>query len=341
MLPWLAKLLAPLLNEARDYVFVELALAQSLVLMPMAVALFVPGVFRWWMAVPYWLVGLAYWLGPFVLMLHNTSHRRLFKRKFDALNHYIPVVLAVFFGQSPYTYFAHHVGMHHPENNIPPDLSSTMKYRRDSAWHFLRYFTRFFFGGAIELPRYLFAHGRRRLGWQALLGELSFYAALAGLVWLNWRAATVVFVVPFVFCRFAMMAGNWGQHAFVDAAEPGNPYKNSNSCVNSGYNRRCFNDGYHIGHHVRATRHWTEMPADMDAQRDKCIAEDAIVFDGLDNFSVWALLMAKRHDILAKRMVDFGEPRSLDQKLALLESRLQPIAIGAGAREADGLQAAA
>jgi len=77
--------------------------------------------------------------------------------------------------------------------------------------------------------------------------------------------------------RFGMMAGNFAQHAFVDAAQPENPYRNSLTCINSTYNRRCFNDGYHIGHHVKATRHWTEMPADFIANRERYAQEDAIV----------------------------------------------------------------
>ena len=35
--------------------------------------------------------------------------------------------------------------MHHVENNLPDDLSSTMRYQRDSFLHFLVYFGRFFF----------------------------------------------------------------------------------------------------------------------------------------------------------------------------------------------------
>ena len=71
---------------------------------------------------------------------------------------------------------------------------------------------------------------------------------MTGLLLANARAVLVVFVVPFVRSRFLMMAGSLGPHAFVDRAAPENCYRNSISCINTGYNARCFNDGYHIGH---------------------------------------------------------------------------------------------
>src|SRR4029077_17212020 len=130
-----------------------------------------------------------------------------------------------------------------------------------------------------------------RLMLRCVIGELSFCLAAAALFFLSWRASLVVFVVPFVTARFAMMAGNWGQHAFVDEASPENNYRNSITCINSTYNRRCFNDGYHIGHHLKATRHWTELPDEFRANVPTYAREGAIVFSGLDFFAVWLCLM--------------------------------------------------
>ncbi|WP_090601813.1 hypothetical protein [Parapedobacter koreensis] len=42
-----------------------------------------------------------------------------------------------FFGHMADTYYAHHVGMHHAENNLKDDKSSTMSYQRDSLKSFL------------------------------------------------------------------------------------------------------------------------------------------------------------------------------------------------------------
>ena len=320
------------INDGRDVPFLRLAAGLTLTVFPAAAYLYWPGNFRWWLAIPYWLWVLGVNLGPFVLMLHNTSHRRLFKRRYDWLNQYIPWVLGPFFGETPGSYFAHHVGMHHAEENLPSDLSSTMRYQRDSLADFLRYFGRFFFGCAVELPRYFARRRRRRLMRMSLVGESTGLILAAALALIDWRATVVVFAVPFLVVRFAMMAGNWGQHAFIDAADPGNAMKNSISCINASYNRRCFNDGYHIGHHLQPTRHWTEMPADLLASRAKYAAAGALVFHGIDFFRVWLWLMLKRYDWLARHMVSLdAAARPEAERIELLRLRTRRITDGAAA----------
>ena len=308
--------------DRRDTPFLGLMVLLSLLVIPSAVALFVTPTFRWWLAAVH-LALVLYFMGPYVLMLHNTSHRRLFKPRWRWMNQYIPWVLGPFFGESPETYFAHHVGMHHPENNLEDDLSSTLPYRRDSFVDFMRYFLRFFFGGLFELARYLSAKGRRRLMIRCVVGELSYAVGVALLFYFfGWRATLIVFVVPLVIVRFAMMAGNWGQHAFVDEASPENNYRNSITCINSAYNRRCFNDGYHIGHHLKSNRHWTEMPEDFASNVETYAAEGAIVFHGIDFFGVWLCLMLKRYDWLAARMVPLcGATPTMDERIRLMQSR--------------------
>jgi hypothetical protein len=318
---FIVRIASRLIHDPRDVPFVKLMAILSATVLPTGLALFVPHCFRWWLAVAH-LALVFYFLGPFVLMLHNTSHRRLFRRPWSLLNHYIPWVLGPFFGESPEAYFTHHVGMHHPENNLEGDISSTMLYRRDRPTDFVRYFVHFFVCGFFDLTNYFATKGRRSLLLRTLVGELTFYGAVAGLLFVNWRAAAVVFVAPLVVTRFAMMAGNWGQHAFIDEASPENSYRNSITCINTRYNRRCFNDGYHIGHHLKATRHWTEMPDEFRLNLERYALEGAIVFEGLDFFGVWVCLMLGRYDRLARRFVDIGNVRRTPEEIvALLRSR--------------------
>jgi fatty acid desaturase len=307
--------------DSRDAPFLKLIALLSATVIPTGIALFVPGWFRWWLAGAHWVL-VFYFLGPFVLMLHNTSHRKLFRRPWGFMNQYVPWVLGPFFGESPEAYFTHHVGMHHPENNLDDDISSTLPYRRDRLTDFTRYFLHFFFAGFFELTMYFVKKKRRSLLVRTLVGELSFYFAVIALLFVDWRATVAVFVVPLVVTRFAMMAGNWGQHAFIDQASPENCYRNSITCINSGYNRRCFNDGYHIGHHLKATRHWTEMPGEFRLNLATYALEGAIVFEGLDFFVVWLYLMLGRYDWLARQFVDLSEVRRTPEEIvALLRSR--------------------
>jgi fatty acid desaturase len=246
-------------------------------------------------------------------------------------------VLGPFFGESPETYFAHHVGMHHAENNLAGDLSSTLPYTRDRLRDFLTYYSRFMWRGLADLASYLQRKNRSRLRAKMISGEAAFVVMTIGLMFVNWRATLIVFVVPLVVVRFLMMVGNWGQHAFVDASEPWSSFKNSITCLADRYNRRCFNDGYHIGHHLKATRHWTELPGDFDANRGEYARQGAIVFRGIDFFGVWARLMMKRYGSLAQHYVALGRERPSDAEIvAMLRERTRAIINGPGAGEGGG-----
>jgi fatty acid desaturase len=321
--PWLARFV----NDPRDVPFVRLSITATLMVIPFAALLFVPGVFRWWLAVAYLVFNGGVFLDRYILMLHNTSHRTLYKPQYRWLNLYIPWVLGPFFGETPETYFAHHLGMHHPENNLEADLSSTMRYQRDSLKDFLLYFSRFMVGGLPDLAAYLRRTKRKKLLRRMLAGEVSYYALTLLLLFVNWRATVVVFLAPVLIVRFLMMAGNWGQHAFVCKQQPESPFRNSITVIRCRYNERCFNDGYHIGHHAKANRHWSEMPADFEANIEEYARQGAIVFEGIDFFGVWALLMLRRYTALAKHYVALGGERPAEQEIiALLKSRTQAIA---------------
>lgn len=314
------------IRDERDLPFVRLSLAMTLVLIPFAIVLYLPGVFRWWLAPIYWAVLYGFFADKYILMLHNTSHRPLFKREWKSLNLYIPWVLGPFCGETPETYYIHHITMHHAEGNLVKDLSSTMKYQRDSLFDFVRYWLDFIFLAMFKLGRYQAVKGRQRLVMWMMIGEISFYVWVALLLTVNVGATVTVFVAPFCVARFVMMAGNWGQHAFVCPDDPGSSYKSSITCVNHRYNQRCFNDGYHISHHLSATRHWTDHPQELLDNADNYVKHQALVFQDIDFLGVWALLMVKNYEKLADHIVDMGEePRSKEQWIALMKHRTQRI----------------
>jgi fatty acid desaturase len=332
-LSWVERTALRFIRDERDLPFVHLCLQITFVQIPLALALFWPGLFQWWMAPVYWAVLFGVFFDRYILMLHNTSHRKLFQQPYAWLSFYIPWVLGPFNGQTPGTYFAHHIGMHHAEENLADDLSTTMPFQRDKLTHFLSYWGRFFLFGPIELPIYHARKGRTKYLRMTIIGEAGFWllAALLG-SYVSWGPTLTVLVVPVVLARFLMMAGNWAQHAFIDPSDPKNPYRNSIVTINCRYNRRCYNDGYHIGHHESAGRHWTDMPADFEAKRERYIANDAIIFQGVDYFIIWLLLMCRAYNSLADRFVDLREtPRSKEEIIALLQQRVRPIPVHQGA----------
>lgn len=323
----LNSLFCKLLNDRRNLPFLYLILTVALTTIPFAILLFLPGVFNWWMALIYFLYNSIFLMGPVILMQHNVAHKPLFKKNVKALNNIIPWFIGPFFGLTPETYFAHHIGMHHAENNLDPDLSSTMKYQRDSFIDFCKYFFLFLIFGIYDLIKYLYKNRRKKLMRKTLIGELLFYSLVLVTVFINPKASFTVFIFPVFFTRFMMMAGNWAQHAFINTAQPENTYTNSITCINSRYNRTCYNDGYHIGHHLFPTLHWTELPGEFKSHLQKYADENAIIFNKIDFFIVWFLLMTKNYSTLASHYVELNEenPKKKDEIILLLKSRTKRI----------------
>lgn len=304
------------IKDERDLPFIYLSLKITFTLLPLAVSLFFLPLFgAWWWAAAavHFYVSNFMFKGPFGLMLHCTSHRQFFKPEYNWLNQYIPWVLAPFFGHTPETYYSHHIGMHHPENNLEDDHSSTMAFQRDSFRSFLAYFGQFFVRGVYDLLDYLRIKNRPKLAQRALIGEITFGIMCAVLLFVNWPATVLAFLLPMVIYRLIAMLGNWTQHAFVDAEDPGNAYKNSITCINVHYNKKCWNDGYHISHHVRPAMHWTEHPTFFKKTIDKYAQNQAVIFDGLDFLQIFFLLMQGRYDRLAASMVNLNGTTFADQ----------------------------
>ncbi|MGZ4034534.1 MAG: fatty acid desaturase, partial [Bacteroidia bacterium] len=224
------------LNDKRDMAFIRLCALICLTTIPFAIYLFIPGNFHWWLILIYYGYNFGFITGSFILMLHLTSHRPLFKKEYKFMNNFIPWVIGPFFGETPESYFAHHLGMHHAENNMPEDLSSTMKFQRDSFKDFMKYYFDFIIFGIVGLAKYLKRKNRMLIRKKFLFGEISFWVVAIALLFFNFKATLFVFVIPVFVVRFLMMAGNWGQHAFVDKNNPKNNFTNSINCVNVRYN---------------------------------------------------------------------------------------------------------
>jgi hypothetical protein len=324
--PRLLSLIDRVLFDRRDWVFLSLILQLTLVMVPAAVLLYLIEPFRWWLGAIYLFVVLFVFLDRLILMVHNIAHRATFRPGWRFFAFWLEWVLQPLFGLTPHTYFAHHVAMHHPENNAPIDISSTMRFRRDSFFHFLRYVGRFYVWAMVDLGKYMILRRRFKVLRRLITGEVTYYAVAISL--LVWKPLPTLFVLvlPLLITRFLMMAGNWGQHAFIDPEDPVNSYKNSITCINCRYNRRAFNDGYHVDHHLKPRQHWTELPLDLQRDPSEFARQGSIVFVGIDFFIVWLMLMLKQWNFLAARVVSLdGRERSREEIVAMLKLRTRPI----------------
>jgi fatty acid desaturase len=320
-----------LIHDKKDLPFIYVTLKISLTLVPVGLLLFMPFIqgWVWWMlAVLYFYINNFVFKGSFGLMLHCTSHRIFFKKKYNVLNYYLPWFLGLFFGQTPETYYSHHIWMHHPENNLKEDKSSTMHFQRDSFRSFMAYFLEFFFIGMIELVSYFKKKNRKNLIIKCMVGEFFFLFLCIGLSFISFKATFMVFILPFLISRFIMMVGNWTQHAFVCPTDPGNAYKNSITCVNVKYNHKCWNDGYHITHHLKPGMHWTQHPVEFMNTIENYKENKSIVFQGIGFLGIFILLMKKDYERLAEKVVNIQQTFASNQDLiALMKERTQRISV--------------
>jgi len=314
-----------LIRDERDLPFIYFTIIIVMVLIPYALILFSNLFIGWYWtaaAIFYMFLVAAFFIGRFSLMFHSTAHRTLFKKKYDYLNYILPYVIAPFFGHMADTYYAHHIGMHHAENNLEEDESATMYYQRDSLKDFLLYLMRFMLTGIYDLAAYFKRKNRKKLMYSAIRGEVLFISVTLVLCFFNLKATLCVLIFPYFFYRLIAMLGNWGQHAFIDQADPGNCYGNSMNCINSRYNWICWNDGYHISHHLKPTMHWTEHPAYFLKTIDRYGDNNAVVFSRIDIIMVSLLLLSRRYDVLAKNFVNIGNRFDSDEAvIAFLKER--------------------
>jgi hypothetical protein len=318
------------INDPRDLPFIYLLTSIHLAVIPVAILLYTPLLegWYWWLAyIPYFYVSQLYYKGRFGLMLHCISHRKLFRKKYTWLYHWTIWGVCPFFGHTPETYFVHHMGMHHVENNMMDDASSTLPYQRDSFGNFLRYYLTFFFLGFRDTFMYLFNRKRKKMYVRLTYGELSFFLFCILMCFVNFKATLFIFIIPFVFARFVMMVGNWAQHAFVD---PADPEENTINCINTKYNKTCWNDGYHAVHHMRPALHYTEIPVEFLKHKDEFAQNRIFVFDGIHYLHIFLWLMTKRYDKLASNLVNINNTFSSDEEaIALMKARTKKFAVPA------------
>jgi hypothetical protein len=170
----------------------------------------------------------GYYVGTYTLMMHQHIHQRgILAKKYALFDRLFPYITDPLMGHSFNTYYYHHVKHHHVEGNGPNDLSTTIRYQRDSVADFLQYVGRFYFFIWLELPLYFIRKGRYSMALQTAASEFATYFFYYAVSRINVKATIFVYIVPLLLMRFGLMVGNWGQHALVDADEPDSDFRSS------------------------------------------------------------------------------------------------------------------
>ncbi|KAH8904991.1 fatty acid desaturase [Coniochaeta sp. PMI_546] len=265
-----------------------------------------------------------YFMGSYTLMMHQHIHQRgILAPKYALLDTIFPYITDPLLGHTWNTYYYHHVKHHHIEGNGPNDLSSTLRFQRDSPLDFAYYVVRFMLLIWLELPLYFISKGRYWMALRCLFFEVGNYAAYVLLAtFVSWRATLFAFVLPLTLMRIGLMVGNWGQHALVDRDEPDSDFRSSITLIDVPSNRYCFNDGYHTSHHLNPLRHWRDHPQAFLHQKHTYAKEGALVFHNIDYLMITVRLLMKDYEHLARCLVPIGDQisMSMDERVAMLKS---------------------
>lgn len=326
---WYEKFWLKFIIDERDLPFVHLLTQIHLIVIPWAILMFTPlfqGLIWWLVFIPYAYVSQSYFKGRFGLMFHCMCHRRMFKKEYDWMHKWVTWIVCPFFGHTPETYFAHHIAMHHVENNQEDDASSTLRYRRDSPKDFLIYLFRFLIAGFVETFMYFFKRKRKKLYVRMGMGEMSYILFCIAMCFVNFKATFMILVVPVIYGRFIMMMGNWTQHSFIDKNDPEGHFSSVFNCINNVYNQNCWNDGYHSIHHLKPALHYTDIPSEFLKHKDKYVQYKTFIFDGIHYLHIFFWLMTKKYDKLADNLVNIDNTfKSHQEAVMLLKERVIPI----------------
>ncbi|EKD17679.1 uncharacterized protein L3040_003561 [Drepanopeziza brunnea f. sp. 'multigermtubi'] len=295
-----------------DVVFLSHILMYFCTSVPSALYLFFEN-FTYLHAIIHLLVTVWY-SGAFTLLMHNHIHNNgVLSKPYAAFDWAFPYILEPLMGHTWDSYYYHHVKAHHVEGNGPDDLSTTIRYQRDSVWCFLHYEIRFLLLCWFDLPRYFIRKGKYNLAVRVACTELSSYACLCLLAKWQFKPTIFVFLLPFVVMRIGLMIGNWGQHALVDDVEPNSDFRSSITLIDVPSNRFCFNDGYHTSHHLNPRRHWRDHPHAFLSAKDRYSKEGALVFHNIDYLEITFRLLTKNYMRLAQQLVPIGDQIGMSQ----------------------------
>jgi hypothetical protein len=266
-----------------------------------------------------------WYASSYTLMMHQHIHMRgVLAKRYAWLDHTFPYITDPLMGHTWNSYYFHHVKHHHVEGNGPDDLSSTIRYQRDSCWDFFQYWTRFFCLAWLDLPLYFLRKGKGLMALKTAVFELGNYLFLYIMATkLSFGATAFVFLLPLLAMRTGLIIGNWGQHAFVDEAEPDSDFRSSITLIDVTSNRYCYNDGYHTSHHLNPRRHWREHPVSFLQQKQVYAKESALVFHNINYLTITLKLLQKDYQYLARCLVPMGDQigLSIGEIAALLKTK--------------------
>jgi fatty acid desaturase len=185
----------------------------------------------------------------------NHHHQHVPTFRVRVLNRLLEVVYALQTGVTTNGWVLHHVLGHHL-NYLDQSLDESAWRKADGRP--MRTVEYTIINALAAYPR-AFRVGRKHPRYQRTFASATsiVLAVLAGLLWLDWVNALLVFVIPMAAGLIGTVWHTYYHHAGLDAAEH---YAASYNITDPVYNLLTGNLGYHTAHHIRPGLHWSRLP---------------------------------------------------------------------------------
>lgn len=189
---------------------------------------------------------------------HNAVHSPIFKQR--ALNKIWQVVLTLTYGHPVSSYVPGHNLSHHKHTQSNRDVMRTTKVR--FRFHLLNIL--FFMLRAVPSimkadSAYTKQMRTRHPKWfrQMVYELVALWSVTGVLLYLDWRKALVLWVVPHLYAQWGIVTMNMLQH---DGCDEHSEYNHSRNFIGKLVNWWTFNNGFHTIHHKTPGLHWSLTP---------------------------------------------------------------------------------
>ncbi len=193
------------------------------------------------------------------VITHNTIHAPMFESRW--INRVMQVILTLTYGHPVSSFVPGHNLSHHKHTQTRRDVMRTSKVR--FRWNLLNgLFFMFVMAPAIMRAdsMYMKTMYKAKPAWfrQMLIEFAALYGAMGILLFLDWQAFLLYVFLPFRYAGWGIITMNLLQH---DGCDETSHYNHSRNFVGKWVNWFTFNNGFHTYHHVKASLHWSLLPA--------------------------------------------------------------------------------
>lgn len=205
-----------------------------------------------------WLVALVGLVGlapKFCICSWNHHHQHVAMFRHTFLNRMLEIVLGLQTGITTNAWVLHHVLGHHV-NYL--DQTKDESRWKDSKGRRMAVLPYTLITAATGYWR-CYVVGRDHPKYQRgfVSGTVLITAIVAGLLYINWANALILFVMPMV-CGF--LTTSWHTFYHHSGLDTDDHFHASHNIMHRWYNLATGNLGYHTAHHVKPGLHWSKLP---------------------------------------------------------------------------------